>query len=199
VGLLDVLGIQQAHILGASMGGMIGQVLAADYPHRVLSLTAMMTPAEVPKPAVSAMQEMIAPLAPGVTLEALVDAATVFLAPLLSPTYPPSPGYIRSRLLADYQRAYYPEGFLRQSAAAYANQRTAKLARIKVPTLILHGEADPIAPVSGARTMAQSIPGARLHTVPGWAHDIPTQLLPMFVEEITRNAALGSRAARANS
>jgi pimeloyl-ACP methyl ester carboxylesterase len=190
LGLLDALGVGKAHIVGASMGGMIGQIFAADYPDRTLSLTAMMAPTTVPKPDIASMNAMIAPLAPGVTLDMLATMAATFLLPFSSPAYPESLESLAERLLEGYLRSYYPEGMVRHTAAAYADvSRAAKLSAIRAPTLILHGEADQLAPVAGAGETASAIRDAWFRTIPGWGHDMPDELVPALTKSIAENAA----------
>lgn len=190
VGLLDALGIARVHLVGASMGGMIAQIIAADHPDRVMSLTSIMSPAEVAKPDPHQLSAMVTPLTPDVSLEGLATATAGFLVSFTSPSYPISLEKLQAALLASYQRSYYPEGFVRQTAAAYAQSPLkAKRGSICAPTLILHGGADQLAPVAGALEAAKAIRGAQILTLAGWAHDLPEPLIPLFVEQITRTAA----------
>ncbi len=189
VGLLKALDIEKAHVLGTSMGGMISQLLAAEFPDHVLSLTAMMCPSHVGKPDAASLKVMAAPPAPGVTLEMIAQTAATFMLPMASPGFPTTVERLAAAMLKTYRRSYYPEGFVRQTAAAYADSsRVARLGDIKAPTLILHGEADMLAPVEGARQMAEAIPNSQLETIPAWGHDMPADLMPTLVEHIARNA-----------
>jgi pimeloyl-ACP methyl ester carboxylesterase len=188
VGLLDALGIQRAHVAGASMGGMIGQLVAADYPDRVLSLTSIMSstgnPA-LPPPSAEAMAVLNTPAPHPSDEEAFVAHGLRNARTIGSPGYPFDEAALRERLLSDARRAYDPAGFARQYAAAIANgDRREKLKRITAPTVVLHGADDPLVPVSGGRDTADNIPDAELRIVPGMGHDLPPGLFDRVVDAI---------------
>lgn len=196
VGLLDYLGIQRAHVAGASMGGMIGQLVAADYPDRVLSFTAIFTttgnPALPPsKPEAMAVLTTRAP-DPNTDMEAYLAHSIRGSRTIGSAAYPLEESYLRERALRDVQRAYEPLGVARQLAAVIANgDRRPKLAKIKAPVVVLHGDADPLVPVDGGKDLAANVPGAELRIVPGMGHDLPPELYGAIADAISRAAERG--------
>jgi pimeloyl-ACP methyl ester carboxylesterase len=191
VGLLDALEIGRAHIVGASLGGMVAQLVAADYPDRVLSLTSIMSTTgnrELPP----ARPEAIAVLNnrgpdPTVDLDGYLAHAVNGARAIGSPGYPSDDTAVRERSLNDFKRAYYPPGFARQYAAAAASpDRRPKLAGITAPTVVIHGEGDPLVPVEGGHDTAENIPGAELRIVPGMGHDFPPQVFGVIADGIMR-------------
>jgi len=189
VGLLDALGIERAHIVGASMGGMIAQLVAADYPKRTLSLTSIMSTSGHPglpraTPEAMTVLNYRGPDA-NEDLEAYLDNAVAGSRVIGSPGYPADEAMLRERTRSDVQRGYYPVGFQRQYAAVLASpDRTAKLKTIRAPTVVVHGEADPLVPVQAGRHTAETIPGAELRVIPGMGHDLPPQLSDMIIDAI---------------
>jgi pimeloyl-ACP methyl ester carboxylesterase len=191
VGVMDALGIAQAHVGGASMGGMIAQHLAAQHPARVASLTLMMTTSgarSLPGPSLRVQRELMSrPMGPG------EDAAVAWVQRLFgvigSPAYPLADPQRRARVQALVRRAWHPAGSARQLLAIAADgDRTPLLGRIHAPTRIIHGEADPLVPVACGRDLALRIAGAQVDFIPGMGHDLPDQLLPRFAEGIAINA-----------
>ena len=198
-GLLDHLGISAAHVVGASMGGMIGQTLAAKHPDRVLSLTSIMSTTgnlEVGQPRPEALPALITPMP--ADRAGYIDAALNAFKVIGSPKYPADAERLRDVIGRSYDRSYNPVGFLRQIAAVLASgDRTEALRSIKAPTLVMHGEDDPLIVKSGGEATAAAIPGAKLVLIPGWGHDLPPQLWPQFIDEIVENterAAVGGPA-----
>jgi pimeloyl-ACP methyl ester carboxylesterase len=192
LGVLDALGIDRAHVCGASMGGMIAQHLAATHPQRVKSLVLMMTtsgarrlPQATPKVSRALLSR------PDGEQPAKVVAHLERLLTLIgSPAYRPEPGALRSRLEAFVGRAWRPAGTTRQLLAVVADgDRSALLPRITAPTRIVHGRDDPLVPVACGHDLAARIPGAVADIVPGMGHDLPLQLLPHFAAGIAENAA----------
>jgi pimeloyl-ACP methyl ester carboxylesterase len=187
-GVLDGLGIERAHIVGASMGGMIAQLVAADYPGKTLSLTSIMSTTGnpgLPRATPEAMARLNTPAPdPNTDLEGFLDSA-VTGAKVMAQKYPPDEAAVRAQSLADFKRSYYPVGFQRQYAGIMASpDRRPKLKTITAPTVVIHGDADPLVPVAGGRDTAENIPGAELIIVEGVGHEIPTAVQDQFVAGI---------------
>jgi pimeloyl-ACP methyl ester carboxylesterase len=189
-GLLDELGIEKAHVVGVSMGGMIGQMLAIKYPDRVLSLTSIMSTTGSPavgQPRQDVVMALITP-APA-DREGFIEHQLGTFKLIGSPDYPMQEDEFRELIARSYDRAFYPAGFMRQLTAILASgDRTAALAEVNVPTLVIHGEADPLIAPDGGEATANAIPGAKLVKIPGMGHDLPPALWPRFVDEIVANA-----------
>jgi pimeloyl-ACP methyl ester carboxylesterase len=187
VGVLDALGVAKAHVVGASMGGMISQHIAASYPERVLSLTSVMSSSGkrgLPMARPEAMAALMAPPPPP-EAEAVADWAVKINRAIGSPAYAAPEDRIRARAKSDFARSYHPDGKVRQLAAIIGDgDRSARLKRIAAPTLVLHGVDDPLVPVECGRHTAQMIPGARLHEIKGMGHDLPLELVAEVTEAI---------------
>jgi len=193
-GLLDRLGIPAAHVVGASMGGFIAQLVALNDPERVLSLTSIMSgPSgedQVP-PTDEARALLFAP-APE-TREERIAQGVQAKQELLGPADPFDEPYERARIAAAVDRAYNPAGFIRQlQAIAAAPGRLERLRSLRVPTLVIHGDADDLIPVENGRNVAAAIPGARLVEIAGMGHDVPRRVWTQVADEI---AALAQQAA----
>ena len=208
VGVLDALGLQGVHVCGASMGGMIAQHLAAKWPQRVRSLTLMMTTSgsrKLPQAAWPVQRALMARPS-GHTTDAIVAHLQRLMTLIGSPAYPPDPARLRARLHTAVQRAWRPAGTARQLLAVAADgDRSTLLPRITAPTLVIHGEADPLVPVAAGRDLATRI-AARTGTaapvqsdfIAGMGHDLPEQLLPRFADgmrDIATRAAQSPAAA----
>ena len=193
LGALDALGVQQAHVCGASLGGMVAQHLAARHPQRVKSLTLMMTTSgarRLPQPHWS-VQKALLSRPNGKDPAAVVAHLQKLLTLIGSPDYPADPEALRQRLLTSVLRAYRPAGTARQLMAVVADgDRTALLPLIKSPTQIIQGQADPLVRVAAGQDLAARIKGARIDLVPGMGHDLPLQLLPRFADAIAGIAAV---------
>ena len=193
VGVLDALNVQQAHVCGASLGGMVSQHLAARHPQRVKSLTLMMTTSgsrKLPQPHWR-VQKALLSRPDGQDPAAVVAHLQKLLAIIGSPAYPAEPEGLRRRLLAAVQRSYRPAGTARQLMAVAADgDRSAMLPLIQAPTQIIHGLADALVPVGAGQDLAVRIKGARIDLVPGMGHDLPAQLLPRFADAIAGIAAV---------
>lgn len=183
VGLLDALGIDRAHIVGASMGGMIAQLVAAHWPERTLSLTSIMSTTGNPALPGASLQAM------GILLsrprnhnrEALV-AHGVKAAKVVAARFPEDEALMAERYRAEVTRNHHPAGFMRQMAAILADgDRRARLATIAAPTVVIHGADDPLVPAEGGRDTAASIPDARLVEIPGMGHTLPPAVIPTVV------------------
>lgn len=191
VGLLDALVIDKAHIVGASMGGMIAQIIAARYPDRCLSLVSIMSTSgdrRLPGPKRSAFAPMRAKRPAPDDKEGLVQFGINVLRAIGSPGYPTPEPELRAAVTRAMERAAYPPGFIRQMLAILANgSRVELLKTINLPTLVLHGEGDPLIPVEGGRDTARLIKGAKLVTIPGWGHDLPTVLVPQLADLVIQH------------
>ena len=192
-GLLDALGMGSAHVCGASMGGMIAQLLALRHPARVRSLTLMMTHTgsrRVPRPALAVQRAMLARPARPRQMPQLLAHYRRLYALIGSPAYPPEPAVLDARLRASLTRSYRPAGTARQMVAILAAaDRSAALARLDVPTLVIHGAADPLVPPAAGEDLARRIPGARLDLIEGMGHDLPAALWPRFAAGVAGVAA----------
>lgn len=197
IGLLDALEIAQAHIVGASMGGGIAQIIAARYPQRTLSLTCIMTTSghpDLPPPTREAAQALFGPLPASRDKESLIEDAIRRQLAVASPDYPSCPQRLREQFAEEHERGFYPRGVTRQLAAFLASDHRREILRtIRAPTLVLHGAQDPLIPVECGRDVAAHIPGARLRIIEGMAHDLPLALTDVFADEIA--AVAGSCAA----
>jgi pimeloyl-ACP methyl ester carboxylesterase len=191
VGLLDRLGIKSADIVGVSMGGMIAQSLAIHYPNRVRTLTSIMSSTgnpNLPQTRPEAMQILLAPAASNRDdyIANELKAAKV----LHGPTYPLDEEYVRNYAERSYDRCYHPQGFPRQLGAILASgSRNEALAKVKIPTLVIHGTADPLVPVEGGKDTAKSIPGAKLLIIEGMGHSFPIEAVPQILQAILQHTA----------
>ena len=198
-GLMDYLGIESAHIVGASMGGMIGQTLAIERPERVRSLVSMMSTTgsrRVGTPTRGAFALLFArfPRSREDYVERIVKTFKV----IGSPGFPPDEERLRDVAGRMYDRSHRPAGVLRQiHAIAASGNRTAALRRLRLPVTVLHGAQDPLIRPSGGRATARAIPDARLSLIEGMGHDLPRELWPTFAEEIAANAARADQGAAA--
>ncbi len=192
LGVLDALGLQRAHVCGASMGGMVAQHLAAKHPRRVKSLTLMMTTTgsrKLPQPGLRVRHALVSRPASGAVDDVVAHLVRVMRV-IGSPGYPPDRERQRLRLEATVRRAWRPDGTARQIVAVVADgDRSPLLPLITAPTCIIHGEADPLVRVAAGHDLAQRIRGAVSDIVPGMGHDLPTQLLTRFAQGIAENAA----------
>jgi pimeloyl-ACP methyl ester carboxylesterase len=191
VGLLDAIGIDRAHIVGVSLGGMIAQCVAIAHPERCLSLISIMSTTGGPG---------VGPVHPD-ALEILLmptpeDRDGIIEREVENAAAGASPGiafddyYHRARAIVAVDRCWCPEGVARQTAAMLASpDRTADLAKLTVPTLVLHGAGDRIVDVSGGRATAEAVPDAELYVISGLGHEIPPPFRPIVIEAIVTHAA----------
>lgn len=193
VAVLDAVGAPAAHVVGASMGGMIAQVAAIDHPGRVLTLTSIMSTTGAPgvgAPHPRVLPALLAPPPSG--RDAAVEAAVRIARVLASPGYPFDEDRARERAAAAVDRAWHPAGTARQLLAiATAPDRTPALRRLSVPTLVIHGDGDVLIDPSGGRATAEAVPGARLWVVPGMGHDLPPALHEPVADAVAELARAG--------
>ena len=192
VGLLDALRIERCHIVGASMGGMIAQIIAAKHPGRVASLTLIMTSAgarRLPGPTLRARRALLSrPKNPRDPASIIEHGSQTFKV-IASPGYPTHDEAIRARIARALGRSFHPHGVGRQLlAVAAASDRTPLLSNITAPTLVIHGRADSLVPVANGIDLAKRIPNARLELIDGMGHDLPDGLLPRLAGSIAANA-----------
>ena len=180
LGVLDALGVKQAHVVGVSMGGMIAQRMALTAPQRVLSLTSVMSSSSAPGLPQARPEVMAALLRrpSGRDRQAVVDHYVRLFRVIGSPGFVTPEAELRQRIAQAAERGFYPVGTLRQMLAVLADSaRAALLAQIKAPTLVFHGQDDPLLPYACGEDTARRIPGARLIGVPGMGHDLPVPVV----------------------
>jgi pimeloyl-ACP methyl ester carboxylesterase len=193
-GLLGALGIDQAHVVGASMGGMITQALVIAHPDLFLSATSIMSTTgdrAVGAPTGEAMTALLRPVATSrdEAIQASVEGSLV----IGSPGYPTDERILRERAAAAYDRSYCPEGTVRQLGAILGSpDRTEGLHGVRIPFLVLHGEADPLVTPSGGAATAAAVPGSRLLTFPGMGHDLPEALWEPVTDAIVATTELAA-------
>jgi len=189
-GVLDAVEVESAHIVGASMGGMIAQEMAIRHPERVRTLTSIMSstgnPA-LPAPKAEALTVLVT--APPADKEAYIEYGINAWKILSGPGYPPDDARVAERAARFFDRGLSPAGTSRQMAAILASgSRKEALQSVKVPTLVIHGDSDPLVPVEGGIDTADSIPGAELLIIEGMGHDLPLSLAPKVIEAIVQHA-----------
>lgn len=188
LGLLDHLGLDAAHIVGISMGGMVAQLLAIEHPERVLSLTSIMSTTgdtSVGRPTEAGMMALATPAPNDRELypEHLVKMRTA----IGSPGFPVNPEFLHALAIASFDRCFYPPGVARQLHASIGSpDRTEELGAVRVPTAVIHGREDPLITLSGGEATAAAIPGATLKVIDGMGHDLPPGVWPVLIDEIAR-------------
>jgi proline iminopeptidase len=200
-GLMDALGVKRAHIVGVSMGGMIAQILAAKHAERAKSLVSMMSTSgrkglPGPEPRIARALLRRRPQSP----DAAIDFGVNLLQLIGSPGFPASRAHLTTVVERAIRRCYNPRGLARQLLAiTTAPSRVELLRAIRVPTLVMHGADDPLMPLAAGKDTADSIAGARLMVIPGWGHDLPEALTPLFVETIADHCQAAEAEATAAS
>jgi pimeloyl-ACP methyl ester carboxylesterase len=191
VGLLDHLGIDAAHVVGASMGGMIAQLMAIDHPERVRSLVSIMSTTgdrKVGRPHPRIAMRLLR--RPARDRDGYIEDHLETYRQIGSSAFDFEEDHKRARAGRLFDRGVHPAGGARQLAAVVtAPDRTARLGDVRVPTTVIHGDADPLVHVSGGQATAAAIPDARLVILPRMGHDLPRELWPQIVEAIAANAA----------
>jgi pimeloyl-ACP methyl ester carboxylesterase len=187
--VLDHLGIDRAHIVGASMGGMIAQIFAARFRDRARSLGVIFSSNNqpfLPPPAPRALFAVLNGPPPNSPLDVIVDNAVRVWSIIGSPRYPAPEQRIRDEAIEGYERCYYPWGVARHFSAIIASGSLARYDRqITAPTVVLHGRADKLQRPFGGRVVARAIRGARLVLIDGMGHNLPEQLWDRVISELT--------------
>ena len=187
-GLLDALGIDSAHVMGASMGGMIAQLLAIHYPERVRTLTCLGSSSQapdLPPPGPEAMQLLLAP--PPTGRESAVEQG-VRTTRLLNGNLPFDETRAREQAGAAWDRGIHPAGTARQMAAILSSSWHRQLPEVTVPTLVIHGEADPLLPLPHGVNIAEKVPGASLLVIDDAGHVFPPATWPTIVDAVAEHA-----------
>jgi pimeloyl-ACP methyl ester carboxylesterase len=195
-GLIEHLGLESAHVVGASQGGMIAQVLGYRRPERVRSLGLIMTGSGKRVASLPRLRALGVLLSrPPRDRERYIDAVLKTFKVIGSPAYPPDERRLRELIGAGYDRGHNPAGAARQLHAVTASgDRSRKLRGVRAPTVVIHGDRDPLVRPAAGRSVAAAIPGARLVMVPGMGHDLPREVWPLISGEIVANARRAQRA-----
>jgi pimeloyl-ACP methyl ester carboxylesterase len=194
IGLLDALGIKSAHLVGASMGGMIAQEVAISFPQRVRSLTSIMSTTgnpKLPPPTREAAAVLMAP--PPKTRQEYLERFAQTWKILRAGSFPQDEALDRSRAERTFERGLNPAGVARQLRAILASgSRKQRLGSVKAPTLVIHGTVDPLVPPEGGKDTAASIPGAKLLMIEGMGHALPIPTWPEIIGAIDKHAHAAS-------
>ncbi len=190
VGLLDFLGIDSAHVVGLSMGGMIGQIMALRFPERMRSFISVMSTTgdpKLPPPKPEALEVLVVPIPS--ERSAYVEGWLNVWRVLSGPHIPVEGALARKWAELSHDRGLNPDGFLRQMAAIIASgSRKDALKAVTVPTLVIHGDTDPLVPMECGIDTANSIPGAKLHVIEGMGHALPEAVWSKLIDAIASHA-----------
>jgi pimeloyl-ACP methyl ester carboxylesterase len=200
-GLMDFLGIAKAHIIGASMGGMIGQLLAAKHPERVTSLGIFFSSTNqplLPPPAPSAILPLMKGPGKGASDEQRLAHSMKLITSIGSPGYPLPRADVEAFVRRMFARSYYPAGVKRQMMAVLGTGNLRPYSkRITVPTVVIHGKDDPLLRPACGKAVASAIRGSQLELIPGMGHDLPEQLWPRLIASLRKNFQRAALAAAA--
>lgn len=201
LGLMDHLGIRRAHLVGASMGGMISQIIAARFPERVASLGIVFSSTNqplLPPPSPSAILPLMKGPGKGATDEQRLAHSMKLVKSIGSPAYQRPDAEIEAFVRRMFARSYYPAGVKRQMMAVLGTGNLRPYAkRINAPTVVIHGEQDPLIRPAGGKAVASAIRGSTFELVPGMGHDLPQQLWPRIVRSLTQNSQRAGQASAA--
>ncbi len=194
IGLLDELGLERAHVVGASMGGMITQALVINHPSRFITATSIMSTTGDVAVGAPRGEAITALLRPRATSREEAIAASVTASKVIgSPGFPSDDDVMIRRAAAAYDRSYCPEGTARQLAAILASpDRTGGLRQVKMPFLVIHGEDDPLVTVTGGKATAAAVSGSKLMLFPGMGHDLPEAIWDQIIGAIVATTELGA-------
>ena len=185
-GVLDAMGAREAHVVGVSLGGMVAQSFASAYPERCLSLASIMSSSgdrRLPPADLAVLRLLLSRPRPGAGTAELAAHFTRLFQAIGTPGQ--DPAELSARVRAGVERSYRPDGTARQLLAVLASgDRSGQLARIRAPTLVLHGEVDPLVPPAHGVDCARKIPGARLVRIPGMGHDLADVILPEVIASL---------------
>ncbi len=189
IGLMDNLDIKKAHIAGTSMGGMIAQIMAIRYPERVLSLTSISSTTGNPELIQKNQAIPESPISLYFSIpkdrEENIEFTVKGMKELTGPGFPIDEDYLRRLATVSYDRCFYPEGAVHQLLAILVSEnRKPKLTELTIPTLVIHGDSDPLVPVQGGRDTAEAIKGSELIIFKGMGHDLPKELWPSIATAI---------------
>ncbi|MCR9270996.1 MAG: alpha/beta hydrolase [Hyphomonadaceae bacterium] len=186
IGLMEALALDRVHLVGISMGGMIGQHVAAKVPDRVSSLTAIMTTTgnpKLPRPSSTVMKAMVRRGPQPTRRDDIIDQSVATFGIIGTPGEDQNTNGMRDRITRSYDRSFNPAGVIRQMSAIVASGDFRKVTRtIKAPTLVIHGDADPLVPIEGGRDIAKLVRGARMEVMQGMGHDVPPRFLPQVTK-----------------
>jgi len=187
--LLSALDIEQAHLVGASMGGMIAQAFVIAYPEKTRTFTSIMSTTGDPTVGQASPDALGSFLGPApTTRDEAIERGVQLQKVIGSPGYPFDEPHVRERAAAAYDRSFHPAGMIRQVAAVVTQpDRTQALHGVRVPTLVIHGADDPLVDSSGGRATADAVPGATLKIVPGMGHDLPPALNEEVIDSLVEN------------
>lgn len=199
IGLMDTLKLETAHLVGISMGGMIAQHVASLVPDRINSLTAIMTTTgnpKLPRPSGDIMKAMVRRGPQPTTRDEIIDLSVATFGVIGTPGEDQNTNGMRDRITRSYDRNHNPAGVPRQMSAIVSAGDFRKYTRsIKAPTLVLHGNKDPLVPIEGGRDIAKLVNGARMEVLDGMGHDVP----PRFLPEITKHMLAHFGATKVNA
>ncbi len=199
LGLLDALEVPSVHLVGVSMGGMIGQVLAARHPARVASFTCVMSSSGaryLPGPTLRARRALMSRPDDPRDAASVIEHFVAMYGVLSGPAFPTPAAQLRERVAREVRRSHHPLGAMRQLVAVSASgDRSALLGAIRAPTVIVHGRADPLVPVAAAYDLGRKIPGATVRIVDGMGHDLAPGVVPLLLSAIDEAVQRASAAA----